>query len=214
MNFESQDGGQTPTHGQVFLYTYRKERFLLACYKSMLPPTHGQLVKALLGYLDNHKLLTASLQINSHIVVQIGANTFYLHFLPRAENPGEVKELWAGTFTMITNTGSLAHKHLYAESWGQEDSICQPNGRLLKEKWNMDVFLPTRAAISVVNANHDRLPCDALRGLSPAPRTVWDQSIQMTQTWLAAGRKSSYDSYDIEVCWWLQWLNGYEGYVG
>ena len=177
----------------------------------MLPPTHGQLVKALLGYLDNHELLTASLQINSNIVVQIGANTFYLHFLPF---PGEVKELRAGTFTMITDTGSLAHKHMYAERWGREDSMGQRNGRLLKEKWNMEVFLPTRAAISVVNAKHDRLPCDALRGLSPAPHTVCDQSIQMTQTWLAAGRKSSYYSYDIEVCWWLEWLNGYEGYVG
>ena len=173
---------------------------MLACYKSMVAPNHGQLVSALLGYLDNHQLLSASLQPDSNIVVQIGSNSFYLNFSQFLQGG-----MSAGSFIMMTDSG-LARKHIYAERWGRGSVMGLQNGRQLNEKWNMKVSLPTSAAIRVINANHhNRLPCDALRGLSPAPHTVLDSSIHLTQTWLAAGRKSLMKSYDVEVSWWLDW---------
>ena len=142
-------------------------------------PSHHPLIYVeVIGYLDNHQLLSASLQNDSNIVVQIGSDNFYLKFSPFPR-----EELHAGSFIMMTDSGSLARKHMYAVGWGRGSVMGHQNGRQLNEKWNMEVSLPTSAAIRVVNANHNRLPCDALRGLSPAPHTVWDQSIHLTP-WL------------------------------
>jgi hypothetical protein len=170
--------------------------------------THGQMVTALLQYLNRFAGLTALLQINSVIVVTLGANTFLLHIseVKRKEGrkkEGEPSQVYACSLTAYhSGTSEL---HIYAERWDSAESRFGDGRRTtLKKYWNEEWVPGNSATVRVVMAKRG-LPCDALRGLSPPPYIIKvnNQGIQLEQTWLAACNEAGEagDEAYVEVRW-------------